>query len=166
MLFILRCLDNWFDLFPLISSVNQFKTDKVICLTQKWTLTNSEKIGHICTEYCQIAEKYRDICSSAISYKSTLLVFFLQYFSYDYYYFTVFCLNKYSLGELKRLLLTPKLLSISVHKHLHCSILRLCNPKEKYYACFLAPHQFRALSTRSAQGVHIILLNAVSGTLK
>ncbi len=77
-LMILMCF-LFCDLFPLISSVNQFKTDKVICLTQKWTnecwLINSEKIGHICTEYCQMAEKYRDICSSAISYKSTLLFF-------------------------------------------------------------------------------------------
>lgn len=31
-LFILRCLDEWFDLFPLISSVNQFKTDSLICV--------------------------------------------------------------------------------------------------------------------------------------
>ncbi len=62
-------------------------------------LTNSEKIGLICTKYCQMAEKYRDIFSSAISYS-----FIWQYFSYEYYYFTVFCLNKYSLGELKSLI--------------------------------------------------------------
>lgn len=31
-------------------------------------LTNSEKIGLICTKYCQMAEKYRDFLSSAISY--------------------------------------------------------------------------------------------------